>query len=388
MYSQEKKQRNKEVSSLKSREGTSLKDNRKLHDPIQRKPNNTGLPDQLKSGIENLSGHSMNDVKVHYNSSKPAQLNAHAYAQGTNIHLACGQEKHLPHEAWHVVQQKQGRVQPTTTIGGQKLNDNVGLEKEADVMGAESLKNNRSLTSVSSKSSKSSEPTIQGKFEGAGAAVIKLLSTMEGSPAILNLLYRKIEALPEKIQVNLTTGRLPMNYNFSNHSLELNGTLIRHGLGAKHENEKGWQKTMAFIYASASHELRHINDLLIDGVFSSNPSGEFKDIVGFYLTELNAWQSEARAYLEKGEMDQPIVKSWISLNPEAVNLDNEIWGRLKQYTNGAFQPHLPPGTNWNSRIITNKILPAIIPRMEALKAAFLRRVPQQKESETESKTEK
>jgi hypothetical protein len=52
----------------------------------------------------------MDDVKVHSNSDKPAKINAHAYAQGTDIHPASGQEKHLPHEAWHVVQQKQGRV--------------------------------------------------------------------------------------------------------------------------------------------------------------------------------------------------------------------------------------------------------------------------------------
>lgn len=103
--------------------------------PIQKKENNTGLPDNIKSGIENLSGYSMDDVKVHYNSSKPAQLNAHAYAQGTNIHLASGQEKHLPHEAWHVVQQKQGRVRPTMQFNGASINDNAGLEKEADVMG-------------------------------------------------------------------------------------------------------------------------------------------------------------------------------------------------------------------------------------------------------------
>jgi len=77
------------------------------------KPNNTGLPDNLKSGIENLSGMSMDNVKVHYNSSQPAQLNALAYAQGTDIHVAPGQEQYLPHEAWHVVQQAQGRVKPT-----------------------------------------------------------------------------------------------------------------------------------------------------------------------------------------------------------------------------------------------------------------------------------
>jgi hypothetical protein len=109
------------------------------NDPIQRKSNNTGLPDNLKTGIESISGISMDSVKVHKNSDKPAQLNAHAYAQGTDIHLGAGQEKHLPHEAWHVVQQSQGRVQPTTQMAGVNINDNSGLEKEADVMGAKAL---------------------------------------------------------------------------------------------------------------------------------------------------------------------------------------------------------------------------------------------------------
>jgi|GEM_PF-6419863 len=102
--------------------------------------NNNGLPDKLRSGVENLSGIAMDDVKVHYNSSRPAQLNALAYAQGSDIHLAPGQEKHLPHEAWHVVQQKQGRVQPTMQMkAGVPVNDDPGLEKEADIKGAQSL---------------------------------------------------------------------------------------------------------------------------------------------------------------------------------------------------------------------------------------------------------
>lgn len=103
---------------------------------VQKKENNTGLPDNLKSGIEDLSGYSLDDVKVNYNSDKPAQLQAHAYAQGSEIHIASGQEKHLPHEAWHVVQQKQGRVKPTMQMKGKlNINDNEGLEKEADIMG-------------------------------------------------------------------------------------------------------------------------------------------------------------------------------------------------------------------------------------------------------------
>ncbi|WP_155835300.1 DUF4157 domain-containing protein, partial [Herbaspirillum sp. RV1423] len=102
--------------------------------------NRTGLPTQLKSAVESLSGMSMDNVRVHYNSTQPAQLNALAYAQGTDIHLAPGQERHLPHEAWHVVQQAQGRVRPTIQAKrGVAVNDDVHLEREADAMGARAL---------------------------------------------------------------------------------------------------------------------------------------------------------------------------------------------------------------------------------------------------------
>lgn len=42
----------------------------------------------------------------------------------------------LGHELAHVVQQAEGRVQPTTEVGGIAVNDDVGLEHEADVLGA------------------------------------------------------------------------------------------------------------------------------------------------------------------------------------------------------------------------------------------------------------
>lgn len=73
---------------------------------------------------------------------QPEQLNALAYAQGTDILVAPGQEQrqHLPHEAWHVVQQAQGRVQPTMQMReGVPVNDDQSLEREADVMEARAL---------------------------------------------------------------------------------------------------------------------------------------------------------------------------------------------------------------------------------------------------------
>ena len=127
------------------------------------RPNNTGMPDNLKSGIESLSGFSMDDVRVHYNSSKPATVQALAYTQGTDIHVAPGQEKHLPHEAWHVAQQMAGRVSPTTNINGMPVNDNAGLEHEADVMGEKAVAQRKNCTQLKTK--KNITETIQCAFD-------------------------------------------------------------------------------------------------------------------------------------------------------------------------------------------------------------------------------
>ncbi len=110
--------------------------------PISPPPrkNNTGLPDNLKAGIENLSGMEMDDVHVHYNSSKPAEVQSLAYTQGTDIQVGPGQEQHLAHEAWHVVQQKQGRVTPTIQAKGVAINDDEVLEREADVIGEQAAR--------------------------------------------------------------------------------------------------------------------------------------------------------------------------------------------------------------------------------------------------------
>ena len=107
-----------------------------------RLPNKTGLPDKLKSGLEYLSGLAMDDVRVHYNSSQPGKISSHAYARGNQIYLGHGQERHLPHEAWHVVQQKQGRVRANTQFLKQAVNDEPALEAEASRMGNHALSTN------------------------------------------------------------------------------------------------------------------------------------------------------------------------------------------------------------------------------------------------------
>ncbi|WP_293085192.1 DUF4157 domain-containing protein [Moorena sp. SIO4A1] len=90
-----------------------------------------------------MSGFDLSGVRVNYNSPKPAQLNAHAYTQGLGIEVAPGQKRHVPHEAWHVVQQMQGRVSTTKEVNGVGVNDDRGLEREAEEKGKRAEKRRR-----------------------------------------------------------------------------------------------------------------------------------------------------------------------------------------------------------------------------------------------------
>jgi hypothetical protein len=133
-----------------------MQKNSEVNSEIKQSLPPNGLPAQLKSGVENLSGVSLDDVKVNYDSSQPSQMGAAAFAKGSEIHVGPGQEQHLPHEAWHVVQQKKGRVKPTAIIDNTPINDNAALEKEADIMGAKAATNGEQLLQKKSLSNTSS----------------------------------------------------------------------------------------------------------------------------------------------------------------------------------------------------------------------------------------
>jgi hypothetical protein len=123
-----------------------MEDFRYMDTPLASRPafNRTGLPDDLKRGVEALSGVNLDSVKVHFRSPEPARLHAHAYARGNVIHVAPGREHHLPHEAWHLAQQALGRVAPTMQLKSDTpLNDDPALEREADRMGAAALRAGR-----------------------------------------------------------------------------------------------------------------------------------------------------------------------------------------------------------------------------------------------------
>lgn len=167
-----------------------------VSEPIQMQATRSdALPDALKAGVEALSGLSMDDVRVHTNSSKPAKLNALAYAQGADIHLGPGQERHLPHEAWHVVQQKEGRVKPTSLISQTPINNKTHLEDEADDPGNKAARNRQTLGARSAgvrpfavPSSQTTQGVVQGVFEYSDDTI----NTKEEAEELGGNLYKRL----------------------------------------------------------------------------------------------------------------------------------------------------------------------------------------------------
>jgi Domain of unknown function (DUF4157) len=138
-----------------------------------------GLPEPLKTNIEAMSGLSMDDVRVHRNSAEPGGIGALAFTQGAEIHLGSGQERHLPHEAWHVVQQKQGRVPITTHFAGAAGNADSHLEREAETMG-DRAEWSRALPTTQRRERLAAQPAIQ-RYMGVGGHKIVMPERIAGS---------------------------------------------------------------------------------------------------------------------------------------------------------------------------------------------------------------
>lgn len=111
---------------------------------LQMKAGSGKMPESVQAKMEGAFGHDFSNVKIHANSSKASEVGALAYTQGSDLHFAPGQynpgsksgQELLGHELTHVIQQSQGRVKPTMQLSESvSVNDDPGLESEADVMG-------------------------------------------------------------------------------------------------------------------------------------------------------------------------------------------------------------------------------------------------------------
>lgn len=111
--------------------------------PFQLKSSPSGLPEDTLNQMSGAFGQDFSGVNIHADSQSAVDSGALAYTQGQDIHFAPGQydpksqsgQELIGHELTHVVQQNEGRVQANNQVNGMPLNDDHGLEKEADEMG-------------------------------------------------------------------------------------------------------------------------------------------------------------------------------------------------------------------------------------------------------------
>lgn len=140
------------------------------------------LPQEVRVKMETALSMDFSSVRVHVG-PQAENIGALAFTRGTDIFFAPGQyqphsrhgQELLGHELAHVVQQSAGRVVRSKAVSGVAVSDDLGLEKEADMLGARAAwggSGENKTMSVPSPSA--SMPKIALRKEGDAAAESKM----------------------------------------------------------------------------------------------------------------------------------------------------------------------------------------------------------------------
>lgn len=147
------------------------------------------MPLPIQRKMESSFGEDFSGVNIHTNSSQSKRLNAHAFTKGSDIHFAPGMyspesqkgQELLGHELTHVVQQREGRVQPTVQKKGVNINDDEGLEKEADEMGEKAASGEADTKNSDSSAEDNIENSNEGEQQNDSGAKI-IVGVDDGTP--------------------------------------------------------------------------------------------------------------------------------------------------------------------------------------------------------------
>ncbi|MGB1206180.1 MAG: eCIS core domain-containing protein [Chitinophagales bacterium] len=172
--------------------------------PLQKQENKSstsnGLPTEVQMKMENSLGADFSNVNIHKDSKSATDVGALAYAQGNDVHFAPGQFKPntqagqelIGHELTHVVQQREGRVKPTTQAKGLPVNDDKSLEKEADDMGKMAAQGKFESALISNKTNNQNKVIGQRKV---AAAIQKKTVDIVNYDKLADKIYKAIDGL-------------------------------------------------------------------------------------------------------------------------------------------------------------------------------------------------
>jgi hypothetical protein len=131
----------------------------------------SALPRLVLGKMEAAFGTDFSAVRIHEGARAP-RAGALAYTTGHDIHFAPGRydpashagQELLGHELAHVVQQREGRVSATGQAAGLAINDDEGLEREADELGARAARGEPAGTRAGTTALPGGAPVAQGYF--------------------------------------------------------------------------------------------------------------------------------------------------------------------------------------------------------------------------------
>lgn len=138
------------------------------------------LPADVRAKMEGSFGADFSAVRIHEGPHVLA-MGARAYAQANDLHFAPGEyqpdstsgQELIGHELAHYRQQSEGRVQATTQAKGLAVNDDAGLEREADEMGAKAARGESvSRGGTSATAGAGATATVQRKVGDGGTSLI------------------------------------------------------------------------------------------------------------------------------------------------------------------------------------------------------------------------
>ena len=101
------------------------------------------LPNKLLFAAKSLTGLSLENVDVIYDSPKTEQYQSDGFVKNNEIHLAKGNKGLIGHETWHMIQRIQNRVRTGEKTNPHfTINKNKNLENEAHIMGDKLMRMN------------------------------------------------------------------------------------------------------------------------------------------------------------------------------------------------------------------------------------------------------
>lgn len=172
--------------------------------PAAGKGGGNALPTAARAQMEAAFGVDFSAIRIHEDGAAD-DVDAHAYAQGTDIHFAPGRFDPnsseglalLGHELTHVVQQSQGRVQATLQTKSASINDDSALEREADALGSAAARGEQVNTGAGASATSPATAAVQRKVKVnpvASSRHNKLALIGDGTPANPGLTIGDLDA--------------------------------------------------------------------------------------------------------------------------------------------------------------------------------------------------